>query len=182
MVLALVCVSTDSGAKLDPKFERLLGRKTIGLLEAGDRVEVFVVGPMPVGPRGYADDNTGDQVPPGTPLTIQRYPVRRVSASQGRAFAQQLARLVLDEGSYEHRFIKGCAFSPGVAFRVWARKHAVDVLLCFHCDQLAVVSVDGRGDMITRDIDPSRAAFVRLVKSVLGSDPEVAKFSELRPS
>src|SRR4051794_8369640 len=110
VVVALVCLSADSGAKLDPTFERGLGRKTIGILKAGDRVEVFVVGPMPVGPRGYADDNTGHQLPPGTPLTIQRYPVRGVSASQGRAFAQQLARLVLDEGSYEHRFIKGCAF------------------------------------------------------------------------
>jgi hypothetical protein len=36
--------------------------------------------------------------------------------------------------------------------------------------------------MITRDIDPSRASFVGLVKSVLGSDPEIAKLSEVRPS
>src|SRR4051812_41937663 len=91
----------------------------------------------------FADDNTGYQLPPGTPLTIQRYPVRRVSASQGRAFARQLARLVLEERSYNQSVIKGCAFSPGVAFRVWARKRAVDVLLCFHCDQMAVGSVGG---------------------------------------
>src|SRR5262245_42130758 len=94
VVAALVGVSVDLGAKVDPKTERPLGRKTIGILEAGERAEVFVVGPMAVGPRGYADDNTGYRLPPGTPLTIQRYPVRRVSASQGRAFVRQLTRLV----------------------------------------------------------------------------------------
>ena len=36
--------------------------------------------------------------------------------------------------------------------------------------------------MLAGDIDPARAAFVRLVKSVLGDDPEVAKLSEVRPN
>ena len=115
---ALVCASADSWAKVDTKFESWLGRTTARILESGDRVEVFVVGPTPVGARGHADDNTGYQLPPGTPVTIQRYPVRRVAASQGRAFAQQIARLVLDERSYEPRMypfgrsvMKACAFS-----------------------------------------------------------------------
>jgi hypothetical protein len=36
--------------------------------------------------------------------------------------------------------------------------------------------------MTAGDVDPARAAFVRLVKSVLGDDPEIAKISEVRPS
>jgi hypothetical protein len=188
-VAALVCTSADTWAKVDKKFERWLGRTTVQVLDAGDRVEVFVVGPMAVGPRGYADDNTGNQLPPGAPLTIQRYPVRRVGASQGRDFARQIARLVLDERSYEPRMypfgrseMKACAFSPGVAFRVWARTRAVDVLVCFQCDEIAVAYVGGRREMLVGDIDPARPAFLRLVKSVLGDEPEIAKLSEVRPN
>ena len=185
----LVCVSADSWAKVDKKFETWLGRTAVQILQAGDRVEVFVVGPQPVGARGYADDNTGYQLPPGTPPTIRRYPVRRVGASQGRAFAQQLARLVFDEGSYEPRMypfgrsvMKTCAFAPDVAFRVWARTRAVDVLLSFQCDEIAVAYVGGKREMLAGDFDPARAAFVRLAKSVLADVSEVAKLSEVRPN
>jgi hypothetical protein len=186
---AVVCASADSAAKVDAKFEHWLGPTTVKVLEAGDRVEVFVVGAQPAGARGNADDDTGNPLPPGTPATIQRYPVRRVAASEGRAFAQQIARLVLDERSYEPRMypfgrsiMKGCVFAPGVAFRVWARTRAVDVLLCFQCDEIAVAYVGGKREMLAGDIDPARPAFVRLAKSVLADVPEVARLSEARPN
>jgi len=154
-VLAALCASADAWAKVDSKFERWLGRTTAQVLEAGDRVEVFVVGPQPVGSRGSADDNTGNQLPPGTPATVQRYPVRQVAPGQGRAFAQQIARLVFDERSYEPRLypfgrseMKACTFAPGVAFRVWARTRAVDVLVSFACDEIAVAYVGGRREML----------------------------------
>ena len=189
VVAALVCASADSWAKVDRKFESWLGRTTTHVLEAGDRVEVFVIGPTPVGPRGYADDKTGRELPPGTPLTIQRYPVRRVGPSQGRAFAQQIAHLVFDEHSYDPRaypfgrsVMKACAFAPGVVFRVYARSRAVDVLVCFQCDEIAVAYVGGKREMTAGDIDPARPAFVRLVKSVLADDPEIAKLSDVRPN
>ena len=188
MVAAVVCASPDSWGKVDAKFERWLGRTTARVLESGARVEVFVVGPTPVGARGHADDNSDQQLPPGTPPTIQRYPVRRVAASQGRAFAQQLARLVFDERSYEPRLypfgrteMKACAFVPGVAFRVWARTRAVDVLVSFACDEIAVAYVGGKREMLVGDIDPARAAFVRLAKSALADVPEVTTLSEVRP-
>jgi hypothetical protein len=182
---ALVCVAADSWAKTDAKFERWLGRTTVQVLEAADRVEIFLVGPEPVGPRGNTDDSTGNQLPPGTPQTIRRYPVRQVAPGQGRAFAQQIARLVLDERSYEPRMypfdrsvMKACTFAPGVAFRLWARTRAVDVLLSFRCDEIAVAYVNGKREMLAGDIDPARAAFVQLVKSVLGEVPEIAERHE----
>jgi hypothetical protein len=78
--------------------------------------------------------------------------------------------------------MKACAFAPGVAFRVWARTRAVDVLICFQCDEIAAAYVGGRRQMTAGDIDPARPAFVRLVKSVLGDDPEIAKLSEVGPN
>jgi len=186
---AFACLASDSWAKVDVKVERWLGRKTIGILEAGDRVEVFTVGETPVGRRGYADQITNAPFQQETPAAIQRYPVRRVAASQDRAFAQQIARPVLDEHSYEPRMFpfgrsiaKGCILRPGVAFRVWARKQAVDVLLCFHCDQVAIAPADGSKQMLSGDIDPARAAFVRLAKQALPDIPEIAKLSEVRPN
>jgi hypothetical protein len=184
---ALLCVPAASRAKVDVKFEKWLGRTTVEVLQAGDRVEVFVVGPQPVAARGPTDDNTGSVLPPGTPATIKRYPVRRVGAGQGRAFAQQLARLMLDERSYVPNMypfgrseMKACAFAPGVAFRVWARTRAVDVLVSFDCDEIAVAYVGGKREMLAGDIDPARAAFVRLAKAALADVPEVANLSEVR--
>jgi hypothetical protein len=186
IVVATLWPSPGSLAKAPPKFERWLGRDTIRVLENGDRVEIFAVGATPTGPRGYLDDNTG-YLPPGTPATIEGFPVRRVAASQGRPFAQQVARLILDERSYDPRaspfggaIIKGCIFSPGVAFRVWARKTAIDILLCFNCDQVSVTRFGGSGRRAGGDIDPARASFVRLAKSVLDDVPEVMRLPETR--
>lgn len=147
-----------------------------------------MVAPTPVGAPGAANEKKDHELPPGTPETIQGFPVRKVAASQGRAFAQQIARLVLDERSYEPRMwpfgrsvMKACLLTPGVAFRIWAQRRAVDVLVCFRCDQIAVARVGGTKGMRAGDIDPARAAFVRLVKSVLGDDPEIPALSEVRP-
>ncbi|HEY7371419.1 MAG TPA: hypothetical protein VIF57_04515 [Polyangia bacterium] len=185
---ALACAAADSWAKTDAKFARWLGRTTVQVLEAADRVEIFVVGPQPVGPHGNADDSAGSQLPPETPRTIRRYPVRQVGPGQGRAFAQQIARLVLDERSYEPRMypfgrsvMKACTFAPDVAFRLWARTRAVDVLLSFRCDEIAVAYVNGKREPLAGDIDPVRAAFLQLAKSVLGDVPESAKLPEARP-
>jgi hypothetical protein len=185
---ALACVAADSSAKTDPKFARWLGRTTVQVMEAADRVEIFVLGPQPVGPRGTADDGAASKLPPETPQAIRRYPVRQVAPGQGRAFAQQLARLVLDQRSYEPRMypfgrtvMKSCAFAPTVAFRMWARSRAVDVLLSFPCDEIAVAYVNGKRELLAGDIDPARAAFVRLAKSVLADVPEIAQLADARP-
>jgi len=77
--------------------------------------------------------------------------------------------------------MKSCVFSPRVAFRVWARTRAVDVLVSFACDEIAVAYVGGKREMLVGDIDPARAAFVRLAKSALADVPEVATLSEVRP-
>src|SRR4051812_7409490 len=153
--------STASAAKAPAKFQGWLGRQRIEILQTATRVEAFVVGPMPVGARGYLDDNTGFRLPPGTPPTIQHYPVRRGAVVLGRPFAQELARLILDERSYEptgwpfgRKIMKGCVLSPVVALRVSAKRGAVDVLLCFNCDQIGVANARGAPHLTSGDIDP----------------------------
>jgi len=147
-----------------------------------------VLGPQPVGARGKADGSSDSNLPPEAPQTIRRYPVRQAGPGQGRAFAQQLARLILDERSYEPRMypfgrsvMKPCIFAPDVAFRMWSRTRAVDVLLSFRCDEIAVAYVNGKRELLAGDIDPARAAFVQLAKSVLADVPEIAKLADARP-
>src|SRR6266545_3325547 len=48
----------------------------------------------------------------------------------------ELSRIVLDPASYD-AFYKPCGFEPGVAFRFWTGQQAVDLLVCFHCTDLA---------------------------------------------
>lgn len=188
LLMVLVCISDAASARAPSKLERWLGRDAIGVLRSGTKVETFVLGPMPVGPRGYLDDNTGYHLPPGTPATIQRYPVRRVAGEQGRPLAQKIAQLILDEHSYDSRaqpfgdIVKGCALAPLVGYRVTATQGVVDVLLCFHCNQVGIAHV-GRSSRITvGDFDPARAAFVRLAKSGLSDVPEVANLPSELPT
>ena len=106
LVLAALCASANSWAKVDAKFERWLGRTTAQVLEAGDRVEVFVVGPQPVGSRGSTDDKPT--------ISFRRERRRRSSATRSARW-----RLARD------------ARSPSNS-RGWSSTNALTSLACIH--------------------------------------------------
>ena len=129
-------------------------------------------------------------LPQGTPATIRGYPVYAVGPVQSEAFARRLAGLVLDESSYwaeappiGNRMIKGCIPVPGVAFRMGAGRKAIDVLLCFTCDQVLVTrsTMESSKDLARGDIDPSRAAFVALAHEALADVPKVRAIPSIYP-
>lgn len=173
------------------KFQRWLGRETVGVLVAADRVEPFAVRPWPAGHRlAPAADAIAPVLPPGTPLTIHGYGVWAVGSVQARGFAQRLSGLLLDERSYRSdgppfnaKVIKGCIPAPGVVFRVWAGRRSVDVLLCFQCDQVFIgKSRSDPGRPASGDIDPSRAAFVTLAQEALEEVAAIRAVPAVRPS
>ena len=78
-----------------------------------------------------------------------------------------------------------CYFEPGVAFRVWSGLKSVDVILCFHCDQLGVVennpnvperNIGGRLNArmnVLGDFNPAREQLLALTKEAFASDDAV---------
>src|SRR5215207_3985473 len=97
-----------------------VSRSATSILRHGDRVEVFRVSPK-----------RADQ--PG-PDTIGGYPILAVGKEQGPEFAARLGKVLRSWGVA--RSSKKCAVEPGVAFRVWRGDRALEVLVCFKCDDL----------------------------------------------
>ena len=56
-------------------------------------------------------------------------------------FAARLGNIVLDAKSYAlpGQSTTQCTIEPGVAFRVWKKQQFTDTVICFQCNQLAVL-------------------------------------------
>ena len=82
----------------------------------------------------------------------------------------ELSRIVLDPASYD-AFYKPCGFEPGVAFRFWKGQKAVDLLVCFHCTDLAFQGV-GASEAIGGKLSfgPVRTRLLALVKKARPAD------------
>lgn len=92
------------------------------------------------------------------------------------AVAQQLAAILLDSGTYDFESAKACTFDPAVGFRIWHDKRSIEIILCFHCNQLKLVSPDPLSTKYPsriEEFDNARPAIVSLVKQVFTGDTEI---------
>ena len=150
-----------------PRVKKFLGATTVDVLKGATRVETFRL-----------KDERSDEGKPN----VGRYAVASTGKEQGEAFAQQLATTLLDEHTYLFDSAKGCKFRPAVGFRIWKGEEvAVEVVICFHCDELIVFApkaADGsiRGAM--EDFDPARAVLVKLAKEAFREDKEIQGLNE----
>ena len=94
-----------------------------------------------------------------------------------KELAAPLATLILNPASYESVY-KLCIFEPGVAFRFWKGKEALDVFLCFHCGDLGFQRVGATTALGGKlSFDPVRS---RLVGIVQAARPKDARFRDLK--
>ena len=108
------------------------------------------------------------------PNTIQDHKILATGPTQRKAFAQQLSRAFLKEYDLDS---PSCIFAPGVAFRIWRANEAVDILICFHCDEFKIFGKKIYGPLpleyeATRNL-PDRAALVRLAQQAFPDDYEI---------
>jgi hypothetical protein len=170
------------------KYEKYLGRETLALLAAPDRIEAFAVHPWPADrPPPNQRHSSPPQLPPGAPTTLFYRPVYAVGRLLTAEFARRLAAALLDDASYlpDHppfgnRIYKSCLLSPAVGYRIWSGPRSVDLLFCFQCDQVEIVRDLGPRGQTAADIDNGRPTFVRLAKEALPDVAEIATLSEAR--
>jgi hypothetical protein len=145
-----------------------VSRSATSILRNGDRVEVFRVSPK--------------RVEVGAPGTISGYPILAVGKEQGPDFAARLGK-VLRSWSVA-RSSKKCGLLPGVAFRVWAGDQALEVLVCFKCDDLwpHVVGEPGEPHGETLAFDPVRADLLALAKEAFPDDSKIQALPTVRPT
>jgi hypothetical protein len=84
---------------------------------------------------------------------------------------REVTRLFLSPESYTP-YYKPCIFDPGVAFRFWKGQAAVDVLVCFHCRDLAFQVVGSPNALAGKlSFDPVASDLARLVRRARPEDP-----------
>ena len=144
-----------------------VSRPATSILRHGERVEVFRVSQK----REEAVDQGA----------IGGYPIVAIGKEQGPEFAARLGKVLLRWGVAPSS--KKCAFEPGVAFRVWDGDRALEVLVCFKCDDLWPHVMGETGTLYEEALafDPVRAELVALAKEAFPDDPKIQALTAVHP-
>jgi len=169
---ALGLVMLVAGCSSDPQSARqLIGKDGVRTLQEPQHVEVFRVRSVAA---LAATANPDD-------AQIDQWIVVKVD-SGNQALAKQIADVLLADDTYMFGpGAKACIFDPAVVLRVWSGADAIDALVCFHCNEIELLTRDGAGRIVHRayeDLNPSRAALVRLVKRLIPNDREIQAVAE----
>jgi hypothetical protein len=138
-----------------------IGEPAVSIIKYANRVEVFRVGE------------------PGKPTidTIDTCSITSTGNDQGSPFADSLSNLVLADSSYD-TYDDLCVIDPAVIFRLWHGAQHVDVILCFTCNELQVVTDLPNGDqqyLYDGTFSPVRLRFLELAKRALPHDKVIQR-------
>jgi len=168
-LLALSCNLPGKPAdKPSDTVRKFLGEKAVALLSDATTVEVYRV----------SSKRQGE--PKDVKYKVEGYALHAPGKPQGKEFARRLNGVLFDEDTYLFDIAKGCKFQPGVAFRIEKDRQSVIVLLCFSCDELRVLTLEGEKIVHTahEDFDPARATLVKLSKEAFPDDKEIQGLKE----
>jgi hypothetical protein len=155
---ALVSAEPDD-ATPNPQVADFLGPAAVRIIAGATKVEAFRVDPR----HGKVDPNA---------RVIDGYPIIADAGERPDALPTLRANL-FDAATYDFDSAKKCGFMPGVAFRVWKEQEHVDVLICYSCNELSVISYDTAGAIAKRsqeDCDHARPSLLRLAKAAFPGD------------
>ena len=146
---------------------RELGDRTLSILNGATRVETFRLD----------DSRDGDQVKDGTTgQEIADYPLTFQGQTLGPPFAAKLSRAVRDPRTYVGPNDVTCLINPGVAFRAWRGRECVEVIICYHCQQMLVTRKDTQGrsvHTVYTEFGSMRAEVLALAKEAFPGDKAV---------
>lgn len=164
-----LALATVSLVRFVRKPRRELGDQTLSILTGATRVETFRLD----------DSRDGDQVKDGTTgQEIADYPLISRGHTLGPPFAAKLSREVLDPRTYLGPNDTTCLINPGVAFRAWRGNGCVEVIICYHCQQMIVTMKDARGRIVHSVYTEfgdlwTRGRFLALAKEAFPGDKEI---------
>ena len=146
---------------------REIGRQGVAILSNAGRVETFRL-----------DDNGyGDYVKGGTSGDeIADYPIKSQGKMLGAVFAAKLSRTVMDPRTFLGPSDTSCEINPGVAFRAWRGQECVEVIICFHCQQMLITTKNAQGREVHSaytQMVSMRADFLALAHEAFPDDKEI---------
>jgi len=141
-----------TGEELCGDPENILGERARWILAAPERVEAFRVRAQ----NNQAKEADISDLEPAARATlpgirVAGYPVLVEARTLAQALSSEIATLITNECTYDRSGAPGCAFEPGVAFRIVRGSESVDAVVCFNCNQIEIViSREGRPVHVNR--------------------------------
>ena len=143
----------------------------VSLLRSSSHVETFRIHNM-----DYSDYKKRDD-PRYRMYFIDGWPIDKRGPKMGRAYALKVADFLLDDSNFlvprGPGGVKACVFDPGVVLRFVSGTDHIDVVICFHCNQLSVKSTKGILPKPSGDFDPGRGSLAILVREAFPNDKDL---------
>ncbi|HEX8915674.1 MAG TPA: hypothetical protein VF796_25190 [Humisphaera sp.] len=183
LLLAAGCRAAPADGLPQPTAEvrKLLSDRGVEILRNPTRVEVYRIESGAELRRAATRPSTR---PTTDPADVGRYPVIGRGPDRDAAFGRRLAAVFLDARTFDFDSAKGCMFTPGVAFRVYAGDAYLDLLLCFSCNEFQVLvpapAAGGTPHRGMEDTDRARPVLVRLAKEALPGDAVISGLKEVK--
>lgn len=97
------------------------------------------------------------------------------------ADAEKLSGVIADTGAFEIGNQAACPFRPGLSIRFLGDGGSVDLLVCFACDEVGVVSGDGGklGNLYTMS-QTARDVLLGVAKAMLPDDEGIQSLPDVR--
>jgi len=151
-----------------------------GLAAAPDPLSALVGSREPMLLQRVTPSDTPDyQRFPGSTY-IGDYEVIGEGVSIPAAQASALLQVLRNPAAFESGVKVKCAFRPGVAYRCGTGKDAIDLLVCFACDEVAVVPLGGRQIAIYHMPQSSRDVLLGVAKQLLPNDEAIQELPKVR--
>ncbi len=134
----------------------------------------FILGATQV--ETYRIEGFGPKPAPGQRV-IDGYPVLSRGRTQGAGFAHRLAAVLTNPQTFAGAEDR-CIFDPGVVFRLRNGSDAVDALICYHCNDIMVITNRARDKAVYGRSYLVRPQLVRLTKEAFPGDKEIQMLKE----
>jgi hypothetical protein len=139
--------------------QKALGEKAIAIVQKATKVEAFRI-------SSERTDKKGDQY-------IAGFPILEKAKDLDKDFAAKFAKVLLGDKAYGG--VSARCYQPGVAFRIWQDKNAVEVIICFKCTnfEVHVMGADMNIELDLHGFGPGLEPFLALAKEAFPKDNEI---------
>lgn len=160
VLLAPASLWADEPAKgPSDKVKEKLGDEALGILKGATKVEAYRVNPDL--------SAKGDK-------RIGGYLITADGKEQGKEFAAKLAEVLYRDQSWFGQQAR--CYLPGVAFRISKDKEAIEVIICFTCENFRFIVKDAKGNEVKKlsgAFGPDLAPLVKLAKEAFPDDKDI---------
>jgi len=146
-----------------------LNAKTVALVQSATSVETFRVELPMIDDTTPEGDKEMEKLAP-----YDYYQVTKIGPVEAGDYLRQLQSLLMSRQSFYHDDTK-CILDPGTILRLKSPQGYVDIVQCFHCNEMVVACHVPKGHGYTDWYGQigNRSAFLKLVKEAFPNDPEI---------